>query len=125
MVRVRSDVREGGVVSRRRTSSTVAEAPQEHQRVAPSVGLRIHRLILHALDPRANNMLLVDDVVTLDDQSALFFAGHIEAAEQRADWHARFREPDGEVPKLCRQLLGDPGEFVAASRLLAERLYNQ
>lgn len=124
MARVRTNIREVGALQPSAPADTVAETPPA-QAIALGAGLRIHQLILHALDPRANSMQLVDDVVTLDEQSALFFAGHIAAAEQRADWHARFREPGGETFVLCRRLLGDTSDFVAASQRLAQRLYDQ
>ncbi len=120
MVRARTDVREVGAPR----PSAPTDMPLE-QHPTPGTGLRIHQLILHALDPRTNSIQLVDEAVTLDEQSTLFFAGHIAAAEQRADWRARFREPGGEVPLLCRQLLGDTSDFVEASQRLAQRLYDQ
>ncbi|HEV8192236.1 MAG TPA: nucleoid-associated protein [Ktedonobacterales bacterium] len=123
MVRVRTDVHEVGSL-RPSAPADTEEAPPE-QLPMPEVRLRIHLLILHALDPRTGSIQLVDEVVALDEQSALFFAGHIAAAEQRADWRARFREPGGEVPLLCRRLLGDAPDFVDASQRLAQRLYDQ
>jgi hypothetical protein len=123
MVRVRTEVR-GVSALRPAAPADIAQTPTE-QTPTPEVRLRIHQLILHALDPRAGSIQLVDDVVALDENSALFFAGHIAAAEQRADWRARFREPDGEVPLLCQRLLGNSGDFVDASRQLAQRLYDQ
>lgn len=123
MVRVRTDVRDVGAVQPSAPAET-EEAPPE-QTPTPEPGLRIHQLILHALDPRNDSIQLVDEVVALDEQSALFFAGHIAAAEQRADWRARFREPGGEVPLLCQHLLGNSGDFVDASQRLAQRLYDQ
>jgi hypothetical protein len=123
MVRVRTDVRHE--TTTRRGIPNAAAAAHAEQPPAPETGLRIHQLILHALDPRTGSIQLVDDVVILDEQSSLFFAGHIAAAQQRADWRARFLDVDGEVPLLCRQLLGDTEAFVVASRRLAQRLYDQ
>jgi hypothetical protein len=87
-------------------------------------GVHIERLILHHLDHRVGALRLVEELATLDEQPAAFFAAHIAAARARADWRARFAEPAREVAALCRQLLL-PGEFVGASRALAQRLYVQ
>jgi hypothetical protein len=85
----------------------------------------VERLILHRLDNAAGRLELVDDEVVLDARGAAFFAAHITAATQRADWCASFLEPAGEVPAACRRLLAGSREFVAASHELALRLYNQ
>jgi hypothetical protein len=86
---------------------------------------RLERLILHHLDQRTGAVRLVEEPARLDAQSAHFFCAHIIAAMHRADWHAHFGEPQGEVATLCRRLLLGPTEFVAASQVLALRLYDQ
>lgn len=91
----------------------------------PRAPVRVERLILHALDNHRGTLRLVDEPVLLNDEIAAFFAAHIEAAAQRADWRARFTTPEGVVPALCRRLFDGPDEFVAASRELARRLYAQ
>jgi nucleoid associated protein NdpA len=91
----------------------------------PRGPVRVERLILHALDNHRGMLRLVDEPVLLSDEIAAFFAAYIEAAAQRADWHARFAAPDDVVPVLCRRLFDDPDDFVAASRELARRLYDQ
>lgn len=91
----------------------------------PHGPVRVERLILHALDNHRGTLRLVDEPVLLSDEIAAFFAAHIEAAALRADWHARFAAPDGVVSTLCRRLFDDPEDFVAASRELARRLYDQ
>jgi hypothetical protein len=68
---------------------------------------------------------LVEEPARLDALSEQFFRAHVRAAMSRADWRARFAEPDGEVAGLCRQLLYGSADFVAASRALALRLYAQ
>lgn len=83
----------------------------------------IERLILHHLDHRAGQCDLVDAIATLDETGARFFASHVASAAERADWHARFRAEDDAVPAQLSALLGDDGQFVDASRALAERLY--
>ncbi|HST89525.1 MAG TPA: nucleoid-associated protein [Ktedonobacterales bacterium] len=92
---------------------------------SPHGPVRVERLILHALDNHQGTLRLVDEPVLLNDEIAAFFTAHIEAAAQRADWHARFTTPDGVVPALCRRLCDGPDDFVAASRELARRLYDQ
>ncbi len=88
--------------------------------------VRIERLILHSIDNRSEHLQLVDEPAILTGESEKFFALYIEAAIQRADWRARFTDRDGEVPALCYALLDDALEpFVAASRRLAHRLYEQ
>lgn len=90
---------------------------------AGSREVRIERLILHHLDHRAGQCDLVDALATLDETGARFFASHVAAAAERADWHARFRADDDAVPAQLSALLGADEQFVAASRALAERLY--
>ncbi len=97
-------------------------APRSSTRRAP---VRIERLILHGLDNRNNRLDIVDAPALLTDESAAFFATHIGAATDRADWHGRFSDPAGEVPALCRALLHRDDDFVGASQVLARRLYEQ
>ncbi len=109
------------LIDRQRT--TPVTAPKPH---APAPHVRIDRLIIHHLDHRTGRKDLVDEVASLDDAGAHFFASHVASATEHADWHARFR--DGEeaadaVPTHMRGLLGAEDQFVAASRALAERLY--
>ncbi|HEX6819946.1 MAG TPA: nucleoid-associated protein [Ktedonobacterales bacterium] len=85
--------------------------------------VRVERLILHGLDNRAGQLRLVDEPALLSEQAREFFALHVEAAAARADWRARFREPECEVAQHCHGLLSGSEEFVAASRALARRLY--
>lgn len=88
--------------------------------------VHIERLILHGIDNRSELLQLVDEPAILTSESEMFFALYIEAAIQRADWRARFADPSGDVPTLCHALLEDaPESFVAASRRLAHRLYEQ
>lgn len=88
-------------------------------------GLSIERLILHQLDSARGRMELVDELAILDERTHAFFAGQIASAAGRADWRAAFVDAAGQVPLLCRQLLDGPEAFVAASRQLALRLYDQ
>lgn len=99
-----------------------ATAPRGRTGAAPVV--HIERLILHHLDHRVGRCELVDELATLDETGARFFAGHVASAAERADWHARFRDDDDAVPGQLSALLGDAGQFVRASRALAERLYS-
>jgi nucleoid associated protein NdpA len=91
---------------------------------ASALAIRIERLILHHLDHRAGRCELVDDEAVLDEESARFFTGHLVSASERADWRARFREGEGDLPDHLTALLGDSARFVAASRALAQRLYD-
>jgi hypothetical protein len=88
-------------------------------------GATIERLILHQLDSARGRLELVDEEVALDERTHTFFAAQIAAGADRADWRAAFLDPGGDVPALCRRLLAGPDEFVAASRHLALRLYDQ
>lgn len=98
----------------------VSSSPTESRRGR----VRIERLILHGLDNRTGRLQLVDDPAVLTGDSETFFALHVETAAARAEWQARFAEPDGEVHSLCRALLGNHDEFVASSRRLAHRLFD-
>lgn len=92
---------------------------------APRRGrVRIERLILHGLDNRTGRLQLVDDPALLTGDSETFFSLHVETAAARAEWQARFAEPEGEVHSLCRSLLGGHDDFVSASRRLARRLFD-
>ncbi len=104
-------------------SQSVAR-PAQGGRGATVQQVCIERLILHHLDHRAGRCELVDEVATLDDMGARFFASHVAAAAERADWHARFRDDDDAVPGQMADLLGDSEQFVRASRSLAQRLYD-
>ncbi len=93
---------------------------------SPAQAIHIERLILHQLDSAHGRLELVDEEVTLDERVSAFFAAHIASAAERADWRADFVDGAAEIPLLCAQLLTDePAAFVAASRQLALRLYDQ
>ncbi len=126
-----------GRISERQSGASVAQSvvirgaeqngsapasPRDGQGAAPAI--RIERLILHHLDHRAGRCELVDDEVILDADSERFFTSHVLSASERADWRARIREDDGEIPERLLELLGDSARFVAASRALAQRLYD-
>ncbi|HEX6820301.1 MAG TPA: nucleoid-associated protein [Ktedonobacterales bacterium] len=112
---------------RRTRSAGVAPVAAVSPAASPAAGgICIERLILHQLDSARGRLELVDDVVTLDERVATFFAGHLASAAERADWQADFEDAAADVPLLCAQLLADePARFVAASRQLALRLYDQ
>lgn len=99
---------------------------QPHPPATPGVApaIRIERLILHHLDHRAGLCELVDDEAILDGDSERFFTNHVLSASERADWRARFREDDEALPVHLLALLDDSVRFVAASRALAQRLYD-
>jgi hypothetical protein len=103
--------------------ATVEEAKQQGPTV-PAGRIRIERLILHGLDNRLPAPRLVDEPVLLTDEIAQFFALHISAAAARADWQGRFIDMGGEVPQWCAALLNGHDDFIAASHLLARRLFN-
>ncbi len=91
-----------------------------------AAGIRIERLILHALDAARGAPLLVDEEVALDERTTAFFTAYLDAALQRADWRARFAGDEGDaMPALCERLVRDPAAFVPVSQELARRLYAQ
>ncbi|HEV2457800.1 MAG TPA: nucleoid-associated protein [Ktedonobacterales bacterium] len=103
-----------------------AETATRSRQSGPPLGrVRIERLILHELDNHHGRLRLVDEPVVLSEEAAEYFALYVEEAAARADWRAQFAGTDGAVPDLCAALLGGPGDFVAASRGLAERLFAQ
>src|SRR5260221_2635553 len=87
--------------------------------------IRIERLILHALDNQRGDPELVDAPAELMDEAKAFFAEHISAASDRAEWGAEFTDPDSEVPAQCLRLLGTRDQFVDASKALARRLFEK
>lgn len=99
-------------------------APVARASAATPPAIHIERLIMHHLDHRLGRCELVDDEATLDGESEQFFTGHVLSASDRADWRARFREGDNALPEHLTGLLGDSGAFIAASRALAQRLYD-
>lgn len=107
---------------------------------APGVSvpaITIERLILHHLDNRAGEMLLVEAELSLDSSIRALFASYIAEAIKNADWQARFfgsqptapTEPTTltmpTMPDLCASLLHDPSAFVAVSQQMARRLFEQ
>ena len=122
--------RQVAIAQRRASAPTGDSAPvadhatAQRGRGGAAPAVHIERLILHHLDHRAGRCELVDELAMLDETGARFFAGHVVAAAERADWHARFRDDDDAVPGQVSGLLGDADEFVRASRTLAQRLYD-
>ena len=90
--------------------------------------ITIERLILHHLDNRSGDPLLVDAELALDRDIHALFAGYIAEAHQNADWQARFYA-DGDatptMPDLCARMLSEPAAFVAVSQVMARRLFEQ
>jgi len=106
------------------TTPSAAPATGTHARAA-SGWVRIERLILHGLNNRAEDLQLVDEPAVLTGESERFFALHIASAAERAEWRARFADPNGAIAALCRALLDGHEPFVAASRQLALHLFEQ
>lgn len=100
----------------------VAPTSEPAQDVA---AITIERLILHHLDNRTGEMLLVEAELTLDPSVRRLFTDYIATARQSADWQARFLPDDAAVPALCAQLLRDPAAFVEVSHEMARRLFAQ
>src|SRR5689334_17329888 len=90
--------------------------------------ITIERLILHHLDNRTGEMLLVEAELALDATIHALFANYIAQALENADWQARFlaEQPvSPAMPDLCARLLGEPSAFVAVSQEMARRLFAQ
>jgi hypothetical protein len=90
--------------------------------------ITIERLILHHLDNRTGEMLLVEAELALDVTIHALFANYIAQALENADWQARFLadEPAAPtMPDLCARLLSEPSAFVAVSQEMARRLFAQ
>jgi hypothetical protein len=90
--------------------------------------ITIERLILHHLDNRTGEMLLVEAELALDATIHALFANYIAQALENADWQARFlaEQPAAPaMPDLCARLLGEPSAFVAVSQEMARRLFAQ
>jgi hypothetical protein len=103
-----------------RVASPAASAP----------AITIERLILHHLDNRAADPLLVDAELALDGDIRALFASYIAEAHQNADWQARFYADASDatmpaMPDLCAQLLHEPAAFVSISQEMARRLFAQ
>lgn len=119
----RSGARAADVAIEGERSSHPAAAPAAAT-AGQSAAIRIEHLILHHLDHRAGACDLVDDEALLDEESERFFISHLLSARERADWRARIREDEGVMPDHLTALLSDSARFVAASRELAQRLYD-
>jgi nucleoid associated protein NdpA len=90
--------------------------------------ITIERLILHHLDNRTGEMLLVEAELALDVTIHALFANYIAQALENADWQARFladQPATPTMPDLCVRLLGEPSDFVAISQEMARRLFAQ
>ena len=93
-----------------------------------TLAITIERLILHHLDNRTGDLLLVEAELGLDDAIRALFASYIAEAHQNADWQARFSADESAtptMPDLCAQLLREPAAFVSVSQAMARRLYDQ
>ncbi len=90
--------------------------------------ITIERLILHHLDNRTGEMLLVEAELALDATIHALFANYIAQALENADWQARFLADEPAAPTmldLCARLLSEPSAFVAISQEMARRLFAQ
>lgn len=85
--------------------------------------IHIERLIEHEIDHKNRHIELADTPVTLGDHEK-FFAEHLATGDARAEWAACFDNPRGDIPRLCRELLGTTEQFIEASKALAQRLYD-
>jgi hypothetical protein len=113
----------------------IAEVAQPEPAVPPVVALpsraaaiTIERLILHHLDNRTGEMLLVEAELALDATIHALFANYIAQALENADWQAHFLADQSAapaMPDLCVRLLGEPSAFVAVSQEMARRLFVQ
>ena len=103
-------------------------APVAAQPTPVTLAITIERLILHHLDNRTGDLLLVEAELALDDAIRALFASYIAEAHQNADWQARFSADESAtptMPDLCAQLLREPAAFVAISQTMARRLFDQ
>jgi hypothetical protein len=127
-------IAERGQAFRARDVPDIAEAAQPEPAAPPVVAppgaaaITIERLILHHLDNRTGEMLLVEAELALDAPIHALFANYIAQALENADWQARFltEQPVAPtIPDLCARLLGEPSAFVAISQEMARRLFAQ
>jgi hypothetical protein len=90
--------------------------------------ISIERLILHHLNNRTGEMLLVEAELALDATIHTLFANYIAQALENADWQARFlanQTSTPTMPDLCARLLDEPSAFVDVSQEMARRLFAQ
>ncbi len=87
--------------------------------------ITIERLILHHLDNRTGELLLVEAELALDTDIRRLFTGYIAQALESADWHARFLADQTTIANLCDRLLREPAAFVDVSQAMARRLFEQ
>ncbi len=92
---------------------------------ADTSAIIIERLILHHLDNRTGEMLLVEAELALDTDIRRLFTGYIAQALESADWHARFLADQTTIADLCDRLLREPAAFVDVSQAMARRLFEQ
>jgi hypothetical protein len=83
----------------------------------------IEHAIMHHLDPKKNELILVGEEIALTPPVRDLFCQLLIVSAESADTHAV--DTSGSAPALlaCRSLLGDSSRFVALSRELAEQLY--
>ncbi|HEU4783937.1 MAG TPA: nucleoid-associated protein [Ktedonobacterales bacterium] len=128
-------ITERGQAFRAPDVSNIAEVAPPEPAAPPVVALpsrtaaiTIERLILHHLDNRTGEMLLVEAELALDATIHALFASYIAQALENADWQARFladQPAAPAMPDLCARLLGEPSAFVAVSQEMARRLFAQ
>lgn len=92
---------------------------------ASTPAITIERMILHHLDNRAGEMLLVEAELALDTKIRVLFGSYIAQALVNADWQARFLADQAAMPDLCVRLLREPSAFVDVSQEMARRLFDQ
>lgn len=83
----------------------------------------VERAIMHHLDPKKNELILVGEEIHLTSQVNDLFCQLVQVTAASADTHAV--DPSGQSPTLsmCRSLLIDSSKFIPLSQELAEKLY--
>lgn len=127
VVRVRSSSKISERQMRLFTPDVVETASSQHGFHSSQLGLgvRIDRVMHHALDNQAATPTLTNIEAILKDDQYELFASYVESALVRADWLAHFEDENAPVPSLCRRILGHEVDFIEASRQLAELLFQQ
>lgn len=89
-----------------------------------SGAIHIERLIWHRTDHLAGDLECADDLTQYGHDAEKLLADHIKKVIEESQWDACFVREDGPIATQCRQLLGaTEEEFIAASKPLAQRLY--
>lgn len=83
----------------------------------------VEHAIMHHLDPKQNELILVGEEIQLSSPVHELFCQLLQVSSATAETHAVDANGQSQALGTCRSFLADPAQFVAHSQALAEQLY--